>query len=60
MDKGIVQTELQMLTGSTSKDISYLYYLLIRDGSYFKQENEPKVVESENTVKSLEDWFNSL
>ena len=43
--------ELSMLTGKVNKDRSYLYYLLIKDGSYFKKE-EPK--------PDLESWFNEI
>jgi hypothetical protein len=50
-----------MLTGKTSKDLSYLYYLLLRDGTYFKEkEYRTEFVKDESTVDSLEDWFNNL
>lgn len=53
--------ELSMLTGKTSKDMSYLYYLLLRDGTYFdKKEKKYEIPKEETTVESLEDWFNNL
>lgn len=52
--------ELSMLTGQSSNDLSYLYYLLVKDGTYFKKEKEPLKVSSPLTVESLEDWFNKL
>ena len=52
--------ELSMLVGKVNRDASYLYYLLIKDGSYFKKE-EPKVeIKTEATVDSLEDWFSNI
>jgi hypothetical protein len=53
--------ELCMLTGKVSKDKSYLYYLLIKDGSYFKKE-EPKseVINDECTVDNFADWFKNI
>lgn len=57
----IYSRELYMLTGVVDKDRSYLYYLLIRDGSYFrKNESAPEKIHTENTVDSLEDWFNNI
>lgn len=56
-----VLRELYMLTGKVNKDKDYLYYLLIKDGSYFKEEGpEPEQIKTENTVDTFEDWFNSL
>lgn len=56
-----VLRELYMLTGKVNKDKDYLYYLLIKDGSYFKEEEpEPEQIKTENTVDTFEDWFNSL
>lgn len=60
MDKSSVTTELQMMTGSTSTDISYLYYLVLKDGTEFRKKKEPVVFKTENTVESFDDWFNSL
>lgn len=53
--------ELCMLTGKVNKDRNYLYYLLIKDGSYFK-EDEPvvEVINDECTVNDFEDWFNNI
>lgn len=56
-----IMRELYMLTGVVNKDRNYLYYLLIRDGSYFKEEPpEPEVINTENTVDTFEDWFDKL
>ena len=54
--------ELSMITGKTSKDLSYLYYLLLRDGTFFNDNKEElkEIAEDESTVESLEDWFNNL
>lgn len=56
-----VLRELYMLTGKVNKDKDYLYYLLIKDGSYYdKPKQEPEQIKTENTVDTFEDWFNSL
>lgn len=57
----VLLRELYMLTGKVYKDKDYLYYLLIRDGSYFKS-NEPvqKEINDESTVSTLENWFDTL
>lgn len=53
--------ELQMLTGVVSDDLSYLYYCLIKGGSYFNE-----IKQKENTTSYVgeaidsEEWFNSL
>lgn len=53
--------ELQMITGVVSTDLNYLYYLLIKDGTYFdKLEREASLASQEGVVESFEDWFNSL
>lgn len=53
--------ELCMLTGKVNKDKSYLYYLLIKDGTYFK-EAEPtlEIITDECTVTDFESWFNNM
>ena len=53
-------TELQMITGVVSKDVTYLYYLLIKDGSYFEKIKKPEMPKSDRGVLDLESWFNSL
>ena len=48
--------DLQMLTGSNSTDIDYLYYLLVREGTYANSIivlNE----DSYDSVDDLEDMF---
>ena len=57
----VLLRELYMLTGKVYKDKDYLYYLLIRDGSYFKS-SEPvqKEINDESTVSTLENWFDTL
>ena len=53
--------ELYMLTGRVDKDKNYLYYLLVKDGSFFKEEEPaPKLLHVEQSVDDLESWFNSL
>jgi hypothetical protein len=57
----IYMRELCMLTGKVNRDRNYLYYLLIKDGSYFKEE-EPtvEVINDESTVNDFANWFNSI
>jgi hypothetical protein len=57
----IYMRELCMLTGKVNRDRNYLYYLLIKDGSYFKEE-EPtvEVINDESTVDDFANWFNSI
>ena len=55
-----MKEELSMLTGQSSNDLSYLYYLLVKDGTYFKKEKEPIEISSPLAVDTLEDWFNNL
>ena len=55
-----MKEELSMLTGQSSNDLSYLYYLLVKDGTYFKKEKEPIKISSPLAVDTLEDWFNNL
>lgn len=52
--------ELYMLTGKVTNDITYLYYLLIKDGCYFKKETPPEVIQDASTVSSFADWFEGL
>ena len=53
--------ELYMLTGQVNKDKNYLYYLLIKDGSYFNEEpKQPEVIKTDSTVDAFDDWFNGL
>ena len=55
-----LKEELSMLVGQSSNDLTYLYYLLVKEGTYFKKEPEPIVISSPLTVSTFEDWFNSL
>lgn len=51
--------DLQMLTGSNSTDIEYLYYLLVREGTYANSIivlNEDSY-DSVDVVDDLEDMF---
>lgn len=51
--------DLQMLTGSNSTDIDYLYYLIVRDGTYANSVivlNENSY-DSVDVVDDLEDMF---
>lgn len=53
--------ELYMLTGKVDKDKNYLYYLLVKDGSMFKEKKpEPLKLETTGSVDSFENWFNNL
>lgn len=56
-----IMRELYMLTGQVNKDKNYLYYLLIKDGSYFNEEpRQPEVIKTDSTVDAFDDWFNGL
>ncbi len=55
-----VREELQMLTGIVTSDLSYMYYLLLRGGSYFKEAEKPEYIPSAESVDTFEDWFNKL
>ena len=60
-EEDVYLRELAMLTGKVNKDKSYLFYLLIKDGTYFKKINKPVVdVTDDSTVDTFEDWFNNL
>lgn len=47
-----------MLTGVVSSDATYMYYLLIKDGTYFNKTKERKPSKLE--VESLDEWFSKL
>lgn len=55
-------SELQMITGVVSDDISYLYYCLIKDGIHFKMVDEVKSMtfNSNIAVQDVNDWFANL
>ena len=56
-----IMRELYMLTGQVNKDKNYLYYLLIKDGSYFNEEpKQPEAIKTDSTVDAFDDWFNGL
>lgn len=60
-DEDIYLRELCMLTGKVNKDRNYLYYLLIKDGSYFKEKEPVKaVIADEATVCDLASWFDNI
>lgn len=54
--------ELQLITGVVSNDISYLYYILIKDGVQFRREAEVKArtLTSDIAVQDVNDWFANL
>lgn len=53
--------ELQMLTGVMAEDIDYLVYLLIKDGSYFKEERKGPICKSVvPAVEDLNEWFKKI
>lgn len=49
-----------MLTGISSKDINFLYYSIVKDGSYFKKVQDKLEVDVSNSVLSLESWFDDI
>lgn len=54
--------ELQMITGSNSNDINYLYYLIIKNGPYVAKFKTIDAIKYEDVAKdkSLEDLFDEL
>lgn len=53
--------ELYMLTGRVHADKNYLYYLLVKDGTLFKEvKPAASIPMSESAVESLDSWFDSL
>lgn len=53
--------ELYMLTGKVNKDKNYLYYLLVKDGTAFKEEKTSKAAPiAKDSVGTFTDWFNEL
>lgn len=52
--------ELCMMTGKVNKDISYLYYLLVKDGSLYKEEPAKEEIRTDATVDDLSSWFDSI
>ena len=55
-----IATDLSMLTGKVSSDISYLVYLVIKDSPNKVSEPTYSEIVPGDTVDSLEDWFNSI
>lgn len=58
----MLKDELRMLAGVVTEDMDYIGYLLLKDGSYFKEKEEPyekpkPVIEA---VESLENWFKNI
>lgn len=61
IEEDIYFQELCMLTGKVNRDKSYLFYLLVKDGSFFnKEKEESRVIQNENTVEPFDTWFNNL
>lgn len=54
--------ELQMITGSNSNDINYLYYLIIKGGTYLDRFDiiDSAKYDTVSVDQSLEEWFNEL
>ena len=53
---------LQMITGSSSNDINYLYYLIIKGGTYLDRFDiiDSAKYATVSVDQSLEEWFNEL
>lgn len=66
MNKAKLLGELQMLTGLLSNDYEYMLYMLLKDGSRFKEVVAESKFESSDSevemdaVQCLDSWFNSL
>ncbi len=58
-DDGVLQ-ELYMLTGMVHKDINYLYYMLMKNGTMFKEDKPVQPTLAKNSVSTFEDWFEGL
>lgn len=54
--------ELQMITGSNSNDINYLYYLIIKGGTYIDRFDiiDSAKYDTVSVDQNLEEWFNEL
>lgn len=54
--------ELRMITGSNSNDINYLYYLIIKGGTYLDRFDiiDSAKYDTVSVDQSLEEWFNEL
>ena len=53
--------ELQMLTGLSSRDITFMYYHVIKDGVFFQKSEEVKPIYNEGiTVEDFDSWFDKL
>lgn len=54
--------ELQMITGSNSNDINYMYYLIIKGGTYLDRFDiiDSAKYDTVSVDQSLEEWFNEL
>lgn len=52
--------ELSMMTGVVNKDIDYLLYLLLKDGTLFEEEKKPYEENNDMAVSTFEDWFDKL
>lgn len=54
--------ELQMITGSSSNDINYLYYLIIKGGTYLDRFDiiDSAKYDTVSVDQNLEEWFNEL
>lgn len=49
-----------MMTGVVNKDIDYLLYLLLKDGTLFEEEKKPHKEKNDMAVSTFEDWFDKL
>lgn len=52
-----VMQELYMLTGVVDRDVDYLYYLLVKDGTMNSGKVFQALPESDDAVDTLESWF---
>lgn len=55
-----IAEELSMLVGIVSDDITYLYYLFVKDNPVWKDNEQTFQIGNENTVDTLEEWFAKL
>ena len=56
----LIKDELCMITGTVHKDIGYLFYLLLKDGTMFKEPVKKEPDDARTLSEVTTDWFNSL
>lgn len=55
-----IVNELQLLTGVMTEDISYMCFLLLKDGTYFNNVKTQEEIKEENLKKEVNDKINEI